>query len=232
MRYLYIILLLFVFTNSYGQFKKNAPWDNSSIQRKGTEPTLKEMAYYAENYFNSIDKFKKGSGLKPFKRWEYNWSHYLNDDGTFASKERLWEAWHQKNALHQKSVNNLTDVSDWKPLGPYDSSTIFSSTKRNGQGRVNAVAVDPNNSNTYYVGSPAGGIWKSTDAGLNWNPLTDYLPQIGVSGIAIDPNNSNIIYIATVMTMLEIHILLEYGKVRMEVQLGTIQEQYQEILIV
>jgi hypothetical protein len=197
MKHIYIILLLFVFTLSHGQFKKNAPWDNSGVLRKGSKPTLKEMADYAENYFNSIDKFKKGSGLKPFKRWEYNWSHYLNDDGTFASKEKLWEAWRQKNALHQKSVNNLNDVSDWMPLGPFDSSTIFSSTKKNGQGRVNAVAVDPNDSNTYYIGSPAGGIWKSTDAGLNWTPLTDYLPQIGVSGIAIDPSNSNIIYIAT-----------------------------------
>ena len=31
----------------------------------------------------------------------------------------------------------------------------------------------------------------------NWTPLSDDLPQIGVSGIAIDPNDSNTIYIAT-----------------------------------
>ena len=59
------------------------------------------------------------------------------------------------------------------------------------------IAVDPSNSNTYYVGAPAGGIWKSLDAGKNWSPLTDSLPQIGVSGIAIHPTDSNIIYIAT-----------------------------------
>jgi hypothetical protein len=35
------------------------------------------------------------------------------------------------------------------------------------------------------------------DAGINWNPLSDYLPQIGVSGIAVDHTNSNVIYIAT-----------------------------------
>ncbi|CAL2060288.1 T9SS type A sorting domain-containing protein [Tenacibaculum sp. 190524A05c] len=197
MKHIYIILFLFVYTVSQGQIKSNSPWDISDVQRKGSKPTLKEVAKHAEDYFNSIDKFKKGSGLKPFKRWEYHWSHYLNEDGTFFSKERLWDAWRQKNALHQRSVAQMTDVSDWKPLGPYDSSTIFSSTKRIGQGRVNAIAVDPNNSNTYYVGAPAGGIWKSTDAGLNWTPLTDYLPQIGVSGIAIDPTNSNVIYIAT-----------------------------------
>ncbi|CAL2087919.1 Por_Secre_tail domain-containing protein [Tenacibaculum sp. 190524A05c] len=197
MKHFYMVLMLLAFSVSHGQFKKNAPWYNSEAQRKGTKPTLKEVAQYAENYFNTIDRNKKGSGLKPFKRWEYNWSFYLNPDGTFASKEKLWDAWRQKNQLHKASAKR--NASDWKPLGPFNSTSVLFSdpNKTVGQGRVNAIAVDPNNSNTYYVGTPAGGIWKSTDAGLNWTPLTDYLPQIGVSGIAINPNDSNVIYIAT-----------------------------------
>ena len=47
------------------------------------------------------------------------------------------------------------------------------------------------------MGAPAGGIWKSTDGGLKWDPLTDYLPQIGVSGIAVHPTDPLTIYIAT-----------------------------------
>lgn len=195
MKQIYIIVLLFAFSTTFGQVVTGAPWDMGDVQRRGAKPTLKEMAKHAEDYFNTIDRNKKGSGYKPFKRWEYNWSHYLKPDGTIAPTEDLWKAWEQKKALGQKSQR--TDNSNWQPLGPYSSSTIFSATKQIGQGRVNAIAVDPNNSNTYYVGAPAGGIWKSTDAGLNWTPLTDHLPQIGVSGIAINPNNSNEIYIAT-----------------------------------
>ncbi|CAL2060291.1 T9SS type A sorting domain-containing protein [Tenacibaculum sp. 190524A05c] len=195
MKHFYMVLMLLAFSVSHGQFKKNAPWYNSEAQRKGTKPTLKEVAQYAENYFNTIDRNKKGSGLKPFKRWEYNWSFYLNPDGTFASKEKLWDAWRQKNQLHEASAKR--NASDWKSLGPYTNISFDAPPKKIGQGRVNAVAVDPNNSNTYYAGTPAGGIWKSTDAGANWTPLTDYLPQIGVSGIAINPNDSNVIYIAT-----------------------------------
>lgn len=193
------MLLLFVGTLSYGQYKTNSPWDLGDAQQKGSKPTLKEMAAHAEKYFSTIDASKKGSGLKPFKRWEYNWSHYLNEDGTIASKEKLWDAWRAKNTLHSKSAKSNTNLSDWKALGPFNSTSIFVTdpNKTVGQGRVNAIAVDPNNSNTYYVGSPAGGIWKSTDAGVNWTPLTDYLPQIGVSGIAINPDDSNTIYIAT-----------------------------------
>ena len=49
----------------------------------------------------------------------------------------------------------------------------------------------------WYAGTPAGGIWKSTNAGDSWTNLFDDFLQIGVSSIAIDPNNTDIIYIAT-----------------------------------
>ena len=130
---------------------------------------------------------KKGSGYKPFKRWEYHWSHYLQEDGIIASAETLWKAWE----LKQKMAKSVNATSNWTPKGPISQSS------NSGQGRINTVMVDPNNANTIYVGAPAGGLWRSTDAGVNWTPLTDDLPQIGVSGIAIDPNNSNIIYIST-----------------------------------
>jgi photosystem II stability/assembly factor-like uncharacterized protein len=59
------------------------------------------------------------------------------------------------------------------------------------------VAVDPTNPDIWYVGAPAGGIWKSEDAGNSWSNLFDEFPQIGVSGIAIDANDPQTIYIAT-----------------------------------
>ncbi|CAM1342494.1 T9SS type A sorting domain-containing protein [Tenacibaculum amylolyticum] len=199
MKQIYIIVLLFAFSTTFGQVVKGAPWDMGDVQRRGTKPTLEEMAKHAEDYFKTIDRNKKGSGFKPFKRWEYHWSNYLKPDGTIAPVQDLWSAWEQKKALGQRSASQRMDNSDWKPLGPYTNSNTYSANnlKQTGQGRVNAIAVDPNNSNTYYIGAPAGGIWKSTDAGLNWTPLTDHLPQIGVSGIAINPDNSNEIYIAT-----------------------------------
>ena len=84
-------------------------------------------------------------------------------------------------------------------MGIYGFPLIFLNRTTNSAniGRVNTIVVDPYNSNIIYVGSPAGGIWKSTDAGQTYIPLTDYLPQIGVSGITIDPTNTDILYIAT-----------------------------------
>ncbi|MCD8518519.1 MAG: glycosyl hydrolase, partial [Flavobacterium sp.] len=86
-------------------------------------------------------------------------------------------------------------TSNWEPIGPFTHTNTGSWSS--GQGRVNIVHVDPSNPNTIYLGAPAGGIWKSTNNGTTWTPLTDELPQIGVSGIAVDYSNSNVIYIAT-----------------------------------
>ena len=110
----------------------------------------------------------------------------------------MWEAWERKqDAEAQQTPFGVPDnsVINWTNPGP--AVVTNSSVSISGQGRLNTIIKDPNNPLTLYVGSPAGGIWKSTDDGTNWTPLSDNLPQIGVSGIAIDPTDSNIIYIAT-----------------------------------
>ena len=40
-------------------------------------------------------------------------------------------------------------------------------------GAVGPVVADPLDVNTFYVGTPAGGIWKTTNGGTTWTPLTD-----------------------------------------------------------
>ena len=61
---------------------------------------------------------------------------------------------------------------------------------------MNVIAEDPNTPTTIYAGTPAGGLWRSTDNGLSWSALFSDLPSLGVSGIAIDPVNGTI-YVAT-----------------------------------
>lgn len=182
---IYTIFFLIV-SHVYGQYNENVPWMNT-VQKKSsdTKITLQELSNSFNHYWKNKDFQKKGSGFKPFKRWENHWSNYLLTDGTIATPDLIWKAWEQKQQMLK------SDISDWNSIGPYTTNV------KTGQGRVNTFIVDPNNPSTFYVGAPAGGIWKSTDSGINWTPLSDQLPQIGVSGIAIDPNNSEIIYIAT-----------------------------------
>jgi hypothetical protein len=66
-------------------------------------------------------------------------------------------------------------------------------------GRVVAVAgvVGKDNENVYYFGSTAGGVWKTTDGGLNWRPIfdkqKDASPAIGA--IAVSESDPNVIYV-------------------------------------
>lgn len=192
-----ILLVLFIIQSSFvfAQFNSTAPWMDNVQKDEKKDATIDEIKIAFDNYWKDKDHKTKGSGYKPFMRWETHWRNKVDQNGNLITPAQMWEAWNQKRNRVLSRDEMLNDVSNWEPLGPFNH--INTGSWSSGQGRVNVVMVDPNNANTIYIGAPAGGIWKSTDAGQNWIPLSDYLPQIGVSGIAIDHTNSDIIYIAT-----------------------------------
>ncbi|WP_161555212.1 T9SS type A sorting domain-containing protein [Dokdonia sinensis] len=176
--------------SAFAQIGTDAPWMESFAEnpRAAKFQDIQE-AFYA--YWADKDETVKGSGYKPFKRWESINQNFLNPDGTLMTSQQQLQGWRDKVSMRI----NREDSGDWQSVGPL--SHLETGSWSPGQGRVNAMAVDPNNDDILYVGAPNGGLWKSTDAGTNWEPLTDDLPQIGVSAIMVDPNDSNIIYIGT-----------------------------------
>ena len=88
-----------------------------------------------------------------------------------------------------------TSNGPWKPVGPDVVPRRLNNLR--GIGRLNCVSFHPTNTNTMLVGSPAGGIWTSTDGGQNWFTNTDFMPSLGVSDIVYHPTNHNTIYWAT-----------------------------------
>jgi len=177
------------------QINPHAPWmQDFNIENRSTPLKFQDIVDAANIYWATHDKDVKGSGYKPYKRWEYFWKDFVDEDGYLPTNSELWNIWlakESRNATRDAQADN----SNWVSLGPTDFVNRPTSTAN--IGRVNVIIKDPNNANIYYAGAPAGGIWKSTDAGLSWTALGDNLPQIGVSGIAVDNNNSDIIYIAT-----------------------------------
>ncbi|MBS1724533.1 MAG: hypothetical protein JSS66_16445 [Armatimonadetes bacterium] len=78
----------------------------------------------------------------------------------------------------------------WTDLGP---SPISGGTN----GRVSAIACSGTDPNKYYVGGADGGVWKTTDGGVTWNPMTNREASSAVGAIALDPNDDNIVYVGT-----------------------------------
>lgn len=195
---LVLVLLFSGFLSA--QFNGNAGWMKQLVKEKPLTGeaskkgyTFNEMTEAFNRFYEGKDITEKGIGYKQFKRWENYWQHYVKKDGHLPTSKELWDNWVITRERNQ--VGNVNPTSDWTSIGPFvdDAQAIG----QPGRGRINAVAVDPNNDNTWYVGAPSGGIWRTDDAGESWRSLFDDFPQIGVSGIAIDPNNSDIIYIAT-----------------------------------
>lgn len=141
---------------------------------------------------NAVEQFGEDrvKGFKQFKRWEYFWETRVLPDGSFPAPDHTYQEYlKQKNSNERVAVQN---AGNWSHMGPV---TVPSSG--GGAGRVNCIAFHPANSNVIWVGTPAGGLWKSMDGGNSWTTNTDLLPNLGVSDIAIDPQNPNIMYIAT-----------------------------------
>ena len=197
MKNIYLTLILLFSFIGYSQYNPNAPWKNSNPNSKNTR--FQDDVDAFNEYWKTHDKNKKGSGYKPFKRWENKYENQLNSDGTIVTPQQIWAAWQEKNnsKTYKSSALLAVPPSNWQPVGPFTHTNTGSWSS--GQGRTSAVAIDPLDPNTIYLGSPAGGLWKSTNSGSTWVPLSDELPQIGISGIAIDhPSAGNLtVYIAT-----------------------------------
>jgi PKD repeat protein len=134
----------------------------------------------------------KGSGFKPFKRWEYMMSQRVSPDGTRPSPDREIVAY---NDFLQKYGKTRNLNGDWTALGPFTVPSGYNGYR--GLGRLNAIAFHPSNPDIIYVGAPSGGLWVSYDHGTNWIVLTDHLPTLGISSIIIDYNNPSVLYIGT-----------------------------------
>jgi len=49
----------------------------------------------------------------------------------------------------------------------------------------------------YYFGAVGGGVWRTTDAGMSWEPIADSLPIASIGAVAVAPSDPNVIYVGT-----------------------------------
>src|SRR5687768_2157994 len=61
-------------------------------------------------------------------------------------------------------------------------------------GRVSRVAGVPGDPRTFYAATSAGGVWKSSDGGLEWKAVTDDLEVSAFGSIAVAPSDANVVY--------------------------------------
>ncbi|NQW30457.1 MAG: hypothetical protein HQ472_08090 [Ignavibacteria bacterium] len=80
----------------------------------------------------------------------------------------------------------LAEAPTWTLVGPKSTA-----------GRVKAILFHPTLPGVVYIATAAGGIWKSTDLGLNWVPKSDFANAISHGALCFDPTDPSIIYAGT-----------------------------------
>jgi hypothetical protein len=99
-----------------------------------------------------------------------------------------------------KAGQSLSSASaSWQGCGPsvIRNGQTYGSNRIDVIGRVSCIAVDPKNPAHLLVGSAAGGIWESQDAGATWAARTDLMPSLSIGAIAFDPVHTSIVYAGT-----------------------------------
>jgi hypothetical protein len=95
-------------------------------------------------------------------------------------------------------LEDRTLPSTWKALGP--APIDYGWLDETSTGRVVAVAGDPTDPNTLYLAAAGGGVWKTTNSGSSWTPLTDSQSTLFMGSLAIAAGsdvNHRILYAGT-----------------------------------
>ncbi|WP_452228295.1 MULTISPECIES: T9SS sorting signal type C domain-containing protein [unclassified Lacinutrix] len=159
--------------------------------------------YEIQADFNAYWKGKtpeRGQGYKPFKRWEDYMAPRVYPSGDInlpSNNYNNYISWLKEKGNSKEEITYRSSLSNWTEIGPIGAAGGPSPYTTTGAGRTNFVRFDPSDNNIMYVGTPDGGLWKSTNGGASYTTNTDFLAAIGCSDLVIDPTDTDIMYLAT-----------------------------------
>ena len=89
-------------------------------------------------------------------------------------------------ALPASLIAQKLDALAFRAVGPALTS-----------GRVADLAINPLNPDEWYVAAASGGVWKTTNHGLTFEPLFDDQGSYSIGCITLDPSNSHTVWVGT-----------------------------------
>src|SRR5215216_307053 len=102
------------------------------------------------------------------------------------------------NALLSSSVTPTPS-----PTPPHLTDVLFKNLKARSigpavmGGRVSDIAIDPRNPFIFYVGLGHGGVFKTNDNGVTFQPIFDKQPMLSIGAIAVAPSDSDVVWVGT-----------------------------------
>jgi hypothetical protein len=217
-RRLYLLALTFCLTASLFAQKRPAPvfigpdapaWMRL-MQAENPDVFAIQKAwrdYHAER------PFEKNTYTQYYKRWMH-WArtqpHPRGGGELHPDNEMIpgAEKWISPSDINQSNLEPQPDAgikplspqgmkSGWSWVGPSQTYDTDGTTKVTWQTNIYSIAIAPSNPNILYAGGETGGVWKTTDKGLNWTLLTRNILHGSFGAVKIHPTDPNTVFAAT-----------------------------------
>ncbi len=122
----------------------------------------------------------------------------LGEGGKLVNASALnFKAYNDYISLHPSgSGRGIAYNGHWSFIGPV-ATNPHPDAISGGIGRVNRFGFHPTDENIVYAATAGGGLWKTINKGLHWEPLSDGIPVMSTTGVAIDFTDPDIIYVLT-----------------------------------
>ncbi|MBK6499816.1 MAG: hypothetical protein IPG00_17315 [Saprospiraceae bacterium] len=194
-----LIIIVFHVFNVFGQprpsmiqISEDAPeWVHLLNQENPNVLDIKESytAYYKSHPFvkNSYTQY-----YKRFMRWA---RPFMDGKGRISIPDPKTLATRERNILENRKSGNRT--ANWTFAGPNETWHTDGTTKVTWQTNIYSLDIAPSNANILYAGGESGGLWKTTDKGLNWSLKTKDILHGAFGAVKVHPTNPDIVYVGT-----------------------------------
>lgn len=153
---------------------------NVYAQQPLARVNINEQLAPLRQYYGMQAEWPRAHGFKPFKRYEWDLMQRAFPDGTIPAGA-LMRGLEEMQRMERASLDE-----PWTPLGPFNHG-----------GRTRTLRFHPTNPDIMFAGSVGGGLFRSDNAGDNWYPITDALPNLAVGCFEISESNPSIMYLGT-----------------------------------
>lgn len=136
------------------------------------------LIYNARNYMDELDSFREQ--LRPATPNDLEKPPYVPVSTPPGTKISM-------------GLANASGLGYWVSAGYKGNPDVAGGAT--GNGGAEGVAFDPNSPNIVYACVRNGGLWKSTDYGKSYSPLTDYFESPYCNSIGVGTDHSNVLYL-------------------------------------
>lgn len=201
MRFQGTILVLFFATILFSQSKPYLPYVaadapsymhllNKEVDKININEVIAAYNVYYDNH-----AFEKNSYTQYYKKF-LRWSRpYVSTNGKIILPDADVLAEFDRNVMFLR--NSDERMSNWTFAGPNKTYDTNGATKVTWQTNVYSIDISESDANVLLAGGESGGMWKTTDKGLNWILLSKNITHGAFGAVKIDPLNNQVFYAGT-----------------------------------